>query len=508
MTNQLDRTSVTVETGLGAVRGLWLGETARFAGIPYAEAPVGERRFRAPVAKAPWQGELDATEFGPICPQNPSFMDMMFGLEPEPQDEDCLRLNVFTPDPTRRGDDALPVMFWIHGGAFEMGSGSTDIYDGRTFAGQGAVFVSINYRLGPLGFLELSGIDPDFAGSGNAGLLDQIEALRWVKANIEAFGGNPNRITVFGESAGSMSTSLLLSSPLTTGLIHQAICQSGGINAARDLELARDEGAQVLKHGGWATAHDAQQAPVSELLAVHAAMAMERWGNPDALLSASHDPMGAMAFRPVRDGVVVPIDPLGAIREGAAAGVSLVAGHNLDEWKLFAMLMPSAQDADELQRRAALLTADAEALIAAYRADHPDASPADLECAIVTDLVFRVPTVELVEAQAQHAPVWQYQFDWRSPILGAAHAVELPFVFSQLNDERLAPLFGLEPPHRVADAMSTAWARFAIDGAPSGQGDLEWPPVSPGAPRPVLRFDNEPSLAENPLDVSLAFWRG
>lgn len=507
MTNQEHTSTVRVDTPLGTVEGRWLGEVARFAGIPYAEAPVGERRFRPPTPRAPWEGVLDAGSFGPICPQNPSFMDVMFGLTPEPQDEDCLFLNVWTPDPTRRGDDALPVMFWIHGGAFEMGSGSTDIYDGATFARRGVVFVSINYRLGPLGFLELGGVDPGFAGSGNCGLLDQIEALRWVRANIESFGGDPSRITVFGESAGSMSTALLLSSPLTDGMIAGAICQSGGLNAPRELRLARDEGADVMARGGWSSVAEAQEAPVADLLLVHAALSMERWGNPDALLAGSHDPASAMAFRPVCDGEVVPLDPLGAIREGAAAGVRLLAGHNLEEWKLFSLLVPPSGSADEFDRRAKLLADDPETLVAAYRADHPDASPADLECAIVTDLVFRLPTVDLVDAQAAHAPVWQYQFDWRSPAIGAAHAVELPFVFSQLHDERLAPMFGAEPPHSLADAMSGAWAAFAIHGTPAAPADLDWPTVSGDGTRRVLHFDVTPNVDSDPLPNSLAYWR-
>ncbi|HPB44384.1 MAG TPA: carboxylesterase family protein [Microthrixaceae bacterium] len=506
MTTQQDHSTLTVDTAAGTVRGQWLDGVARFAGIPYAEAPVGALRFRAPQPRNPWQGVFDATEFGPIAPQNPSFMDLLFGLEPEPQSEDCLRLNIYTPDPGLSGDEALPVMFWIHGGAFEMGSGSTSIYDGTAFAKQGAVFVSINYRLGPLGFLELSGLDDEFLGSGNAGLLDQIEALRWVQTNIARFGGDPDNVTVFGESAGSMSTSLLMSSSLTDGLFHRAICQSGGVNAARDLEFARTEGAEVMRLGGWSSVTEAQNAPLADLLAVHATIMAQRWGNPNTTLAESGELLAAMAFRPVRDGHAVPTDPLAAIAQGAAAGVPLVIGHNRDEWRLFALLMPGAETEEQLVERATLLGADAATLIEAYRIDHPEASPAELECAIITDIVFRVPTAELAAAHSSHAPVWQYQFDWESPMLGAAHAVELPFVFSQLHDTRLAPLFGPEPPQQVADAMSNAWATFARDGIPSIASLDSWPHLPGNGSRPVVRFDVETTLDDNPLAASLAYW--
>lgn len=505
MTN-LNTTPVNVTTDLGAIRGTSTGGVARFAGIPYAEAPTGELRFRPPRQKTPWDGEFDATEFGPVCPQNPSFMDIMFGLAPEPQDEDCLRLNVYAPASALGGPHRLPVMVWIHGGAFEMGSGSTSIYDGAPFADQGVVFVSINYRLGALGYLELGGLDPSFAGSGNCGFLDQVEALRWVNRHIEHFGGDPGRVTVFGESAGSMSTALLLASPLTDGLIHQAICQSGGLNIVREVDFARAEGADFVNRGGWDSVEAAQAAPLSELLAVHAHIAAERWGNPEETLRTSGSPTAAIAFRPVADGMSIPIDPLAAVADGAASGVRVLAGHNDEEWRLFAMLMPSAADEEALRNRISLLHADVESVMAAYRIDHPDATPGQIESAILTDVLFRVPTAELLDAQARHAPVWQYQFDWKSPAIGAAHAVELPFVFEQLHDTRLAPLFGEAPPFGLATSMNTAWARFAIDGSPAGADVDDWPAVTGDGPRAVLRFDSENRLDHDPASTSLTFW--
>ncbi|MCZ7630648.1 MAG: carboxylesterase family protein [Microthrixaceae bacterium] len=200
-----------MSTPRGEVRGLLHEGVARFLGIPFAKAPIGELRFRAPVANDAHEGILDATEFRAISPQNPSMMDALFGGEAERWDEDCLHLNVWTPTATPA--EPLPVMVWIHGGGFEMGSGSSPLYHGESFARSGVVYVSINYRLGSLGFLELGHLDPAMSGSGNVGLLDQVEALRWVTENISAFGGDPDNVTVFGESAGAMSVSLLLTMP-------------------------------------------------------------------------------------------------------------------------------------------------------------------------------------------------------------------------------------------------------------------------------------------------------
>jgi para-nitrobenzyl esterase len=195
-----DDTEVVVEAPAGALRGRWADGVARFAGIPFAAPPVGEQRFRPPAPAPDWEGVRDARHFGPISPQNPSLMDALFGGEAEQWDEDCLHLNVWTP--SVETESPLPVMVWIHGGGFEMGSGSSPLYHGESFAHSGVVYVSINYRLGSLGFLELGHLDPGYAGSGNVGLLDQVAALRWVRDNVAAFGGDAGNVTVFGESAG------------------------------------------------------------------------------------------------------------------------------------------------------------------------------------------------------------------------------------------------------------------------------------------------------------------
>jgi para-nitrobenzyl esterase len=498
-----------VEAPAGALRGRLLDGVARFAGIPFAKAPVGELRFRAPVAAEPWEGVRDALHFGAVSPQNPSMMDALFGGEAEVWDEDCLHLNVWTTCP---GDTTAnrPVMVWIHGGGFEMGSGSSPLYHGEHFARSGVVFVSINYRLGSLGFLELGHLDGSFAGSGNAGLLDQVEALRWVRDNISAFGGNPQDVTVFGESAGAMSVSLLMCMPDAAGLFHKAIAQSGSLAAAKSPEQAVSDTNEFMAEAGATNLEELQALPVAELLAAHSKMALARLSVPEDVIERFGSPLAVLAFRPVADGRIVPADPLSAVAAGSAAGIPLVIGTNLEEWKLFALLMAPTETMEALANRLALLSDDPEEALAAYTAEHPEAPPAALEQALLTDYVFRIPACALADAQSAHAPVRQYRFDWRSPafggLLGAAHAVEIPFVFDMVEDHRLHVLVGAEAPAGLARSMHSAWVATAVTGSPE-TAETSWPTVdSPG--RPVLCLDEETVIRHDPEGGTRTFWLG
>ena len=264
-----DGTPIEIDTSLGRLRGAWHHEIARFAGIRYAEPPVGPLRFTPPRPVGAWDGVATAEDFGTIAPQNASMMDALFGGQSEAWDEDCLFLNVWTPDIDP--DEPLPVMVWIHGGGFEMGSGSSPLYDGTSFARDGVVLVTLNYRMGAFGFLELSGLDPDRAGSGNLGLLDQVTALEWVRDHIAAFGGDPGSVTVFGESAGAMSLSLLLAAPRASGLFHRAIAQSGAAAAARTVAAARADTEEFLAAAGVEDLDGLLAAEPATLLAAHAA---------------------------------------------------------------------------------------------------------------------------------------------------------------------------------------------------------------------------------------------
>lgn len=504
-----DDETVEVTAPAGSLRGRWLGGVARFAGIPFAEAPTGALRFRAPVAVAPWDGVRDALHFGAVSPQNPSMMDALFGGEAEVWDEDCLHLNVWTTTPADTAD-RRPVMVWMHGGGFEMGSGSSPLYHGESFARSGVVFVSINYRLGSLGFLELGHLDDAYAGSGNVGLLDQIAALRWVRDNIAAFGGDPDDVTIFGESAGAMSVSMLMCMPDAAGLFHKAIAQSGSLASAKSPEQAVRDTEEFMAEAGVSSVAELVELPVGELLAAHSRMGMARLSVPEDVIQRFGSPLAVLPFRPVADGRCVPADPLAAVAGGSAAGVPLVIGTNLEEWKLFALLSPPTETLEALHARLALLTDDPEGALAAYRNEHPEAPPAALEQAVLTDYVFRIPACALADAQSAHAPVWQYRFDWRSPafggLLGAAHAVEIPFVFDMVEDHRLHVLVGAEAPAGLARAMHRAWVATATDGDPTAAG-LEWPTMD-GPDRPVLCLDEDPQVRPDPEATTRRFWLG
>ncbi|MEZ5321180.1 MAG: carboxylesterase/lipase family protein [Microthrixaceae bacterium] len=501
-------TPVVVETEAGRLAGSRLQGVTRFAGIPYARPPLGDLRFRPPQPPEPWTGVRPAEHFAPTAPQNPSMMDMLFGGVAEPWDEDCLYLNVWTPDvaPT----SPLPVMVWIHGGGFEIGSGSSPLYDGTRFTANEVVLVTCNYRLGALGFLELGDLDPGYRGSGNCGLMDQEAALRWVRHNIAAFGGDPRKVTVFGQSAGSMSIAAHLASGRGKALFDQAITQSGAANAARSIDAAEIDRREFFDEGGWSSVADVVAAPVDALLAAHGVMAGARVADPEAFVRKSGTPIGFLSFRPVADGIYLPVDPLEAIASGSAAGIPIVAGTTLEEWRLFAMMTPPAADTTALERRVATLVADPDTALDAYRHQMPEATFSDIESAILTDMVFRAPISAMVDAQRPHAPSYQYRWDWRSPafggLIGAAHAVELPFVFDVLHDRRLEVFVGPDAPASLARSINQAWSHFAIEGAPRAPGLPDWPDVS-GSVRPVAVFDDEPRLDEDPQHETLDFWR-
>lgn len=503
-----DGTHEVVTTDLGALRGHWSGGVARFAGIPYAAPPVGDRRFRPPAPAEPWDGVRPAEDFGPICPQNPSMMDALFGGDSEPYDEDCLYLNVWSPSPAP--DAAAPVMVWIHGGGFEMGSGSSPLYDGSHFARAGVVLVTINYRIGALGFLELGHLDAGLAGSGNVGLLDQIAALEWVQRNIASFGGDPANVTVFGQSAGAMSISLLLSSGRARGLFTRAIVQSGAANAARPAEDAHHETDDFFAVGGWRSAADVLAAPVTDLLGAHAALTAARTADPEQFIQRARTPLGFLPFRPVADGVVVPADPLAAIAAGSAAGIDLVCGTTSQEWRLFAMMAAGPTDEDDLRRRLSLFVADPDEALARYMAEYADETFADVDGAFLTDMVFRSPTVRLADAHAAHANVHQYLWDWRSDafggLIGAAHAIEIPFVFDLLGDHRLHVFVGADAPASLARRTNEAWVAFAADGVPTADGLPRWPTLGSVDGRPVMVFATEPYLADDPNSGTRRFW--
>jgi para-nitrobenzyl esterase len=496
----------------GAVEGLDRDGIWQFRDIPYAGSTAGDGRFRPPQPVEPWHGVRDCTQRGPIAPQNPSPLESMLGADERPRSEDCLSLTVSTPGP----DGARPVMVWIHGGGFNAGAGSIPWYDGTNLARRGdVVVVAINYRLGALGFSHLEGLlGSEFAGSGNVGLLDQIAALAWVRDNIEAFGGDPGQVTVFGESAGAMSVATLMGTPAAAGLFHRAIAQSGACRNVSAPDHAAEVVASMLHALGTKDASILLEATMEELLAAQqvAHDAHQRAMTLDLRLP----------FQPVVDGTVLPVPPLAAIAEGSAAGVPLLAGTTAEEWALFHLAArgQGPMDEDDLVRRVARLLdpvrgagAGAEA-VHTYRTGRPDASPDDLWVAMATDIVFRVPEVRLHDAHHPHAPgTWSYRFGFRSPafggLLGACHAVEIPFVFDVLDRRGVAGFLGeIGPAEReLAAVTSTAWLAFARSGEPGHEGLPPWP-AHDDRRRPVMELAHRRHLLEDPHAAEREVWTG
>src|SRR5262245_31230804 len=311
----------TTRTAQGLVEGSERDGILRFAGIPFAAPTTGGRRYRPPEPHESWEGVRSATACGPTAPQIDA-MAAMFGAQPEPQDEACLYLNVFTPavDDARR-----PVMVWIHGGAFVLGSGSGPGYDGSSLARRGdVVVVSINYRLGALGFLHLAELSGDYASSGNLGILDQIAALEWVRDNIAAFGGDPDNVTIFGESAGGMSVGTLLGTPAARGLFHKAIPQSGAAHNASPAAHASEVTAQFLQAASLGGLDDLLGLPVEAVVAAQQEFSNRFFTSIEAQLA----PGGTvrLPFQPVVDGQMLDRRPIDNVARGNAAGVPVLIG--------------------------------------------------------------------------------------------------------------------------------------------------------------------------------------
>lgn len=498
-----------VETATGTVEGRTKDGVTQYRGIPYAAAPVGDLRFRPPQPAPAWTGTRDATRFGAQAPQAAGQMEQMLGGQMPVTSEDCLFLNVYTP---AADDGRRPVLVWIHGGAFLTGSGSTPWYNGHSFAKtHDVVVVTINYRLGALGFLHLDEIGgEEFAGSGNLGILDQVAALEWVRDNIAAFGGNPDNVTAFGESAGAMSVGTLLGTPAAKGLFTKAIPQSGAAHQGKSADAATETARALLAELGL----DATPAGVARLRDLPV----------DAILEAQNtivmrNVSANLAFTPVVDGIVLPEPPIDAIGGGSAAGVRVLIGTNAEEMKLFAMMDTRFAAADEatLLDRVGKELGDAgkgASLVTAYRATRPDATAADVWSDIQSDYIFRIPAIRLAERQsARQNAVFSYLFTWKSPAfggaLGSCHALEIPFVWNTI-DLGLSHLFCGEPDdvsRHLAATMHEAWATFARTGTPSAASLPTWPQYDEQR-RATMIFDAECKVEDDPGGSDREAWAG
>ena len=470
--------TLVVETAHGPVRGGDDGRVRVWKGIRYAAPPVRGLRFRAPQPPERWTEVADATRYGSACPQ-PVFPNMPLDLG-APQGEDCLRLNVWAPAGAEPGD-GKPVMVWLHGGAYVLGSGSQALYDGRRLAGGGEVIVvTVNYRVGALGFMDLSSFSTSRRRfDSNVGLRDVLAALGWVRDNIAAFGGDPGRVTLFGESAGAGIVTTLLASPLAEGLFARAIAQSSPATSVYDRRRAQRVAETVL---------DRLDVDADRLADVPTAV----------LLAASQEVFdevpvrnpGILAFVPIVDGELLEDYPVKRAQEGRSLPVPLIIGTNRHEAALFRLmrsrLMPITPRAitsmfDEIAAEQPDLQLPTEEQIgSAYSRLRPGAR----SLSIATDVGFRMPSVWLAEGHGRVAPVYLYRFDYATPLLkillvNAAHATELPYVWGNLGGPKdpTLKLGGAKTARAVSKRVRTRWVNFATQDNPAGPpGEPEWTP--------------------------------
>ncbi len=507
------RDNTLVETLNGPIRGSDDGAVTSWKGVPYAAPPVGDLRWRAPEPVEPWTAVADATRYGFVCPQP---VDPRIPIDlGAPQGEDCLTLNVWASSDTAAGD-RKPVMVWVHGGAYILGSASQPLYDGRVMAGGGeVVVVTVNYRLGALGFLELSEFDgPRRRYDSNLGLRDVLTALRWVRDNIAAFGGDPDRVTLFGESAGAGIITTLLTSPAAEGLFAGAIAQSSPATSVYDITRAQGVTRQVLDRMGLSVSEVDRLAdvPVDAIIAA----------STDVFYSTPLSNPGTLAFAPIVDGDLVPDYPVKLAREGRSHPVPLIIGTNKHEAALFkwmkSPLMPITPEA-------------ISAMFTELAAEQPHLQlPTDDQIGTVyggprvkargmgvaRDVGFRMPSVWLAEGHSAVAPVYLYRFDFATPMLrllriAAAHATELPFVWGNLVTGPKDPTFklgGLKTGRVVSERMRARWVNFATQAKPAGlPGEPEWLPYQ-DPDRPCLLIDRQDAVV-NDIDTDIrATWGG
>ncbi|MGA4540746.1 carboxylesterase/lipase family protein [Uniformispora flossi] len=479
-----------VTTASGPVLGAWQGESARFLGIPYAQPPVGDLRFAAPVAPEPWTEPRDATAYGPTA-QRRSFGDGPTIIpEPSIPGADILNLNVFTPNPD--GAAGLPVLVWIHGGGYIAGCSSSPWYDGAAFNRDGVVVVTIGYRLGIEGFLHLEGA-PD-----NRAVLDWIAALTWVRDNIAAFGGDPAKVTVAGQSAGGGAVQTLLATPSAHGLFRAAISMSGAVRVPQ----SREDGVAVAARFTERTGLPATAAALRDLGDDDIQDLQDKVNAPGPEAVVPID----LVLAPFADGELVPEQVHDAFRDGSAATVPLMLGATRHEFHMIGAYMAEAPI--ELAGAVLAKFGVAPEAIPTYLALHEGKNAGELIGEAITDSFFRGPATLVAEARAAHGlPTWLYEFDWTSgsPEHGPAafHCLDVPFAFDALHAERAVEATGPDAPQALADAVHGSWVAFIGTLDPGA----DWPAYTP-ADRATRLWDTEPTVVPDALGAVRGIWTG
>lgn len=489
------------DTGTGRLQGYHDGRSLFFGGIPYAASPAGALRFRPPEPPEAWSGVRPAVYAGPIQPQNPSRFEPFMGPAPQAQSEDSLSLDVWTP---ALDDGARPVMMWIHGGAYVTGAGSFPLYDCGGLAAAGdIVCVSINYRLGERGYLNLAEFGDDYRYSGNSAVLDQIAALEWIKANIARFGGDPGQVTVTGQSAGAGSITALMAAEPARGLFHRGVIQSISYMSVRSPEAAAAATDLFMAETGASSPADLEAAPIAQLLAAQ------------RTVMRSRPPWEKVGFQPMVDGDLIPRDILPLADAGELAPLPIMLGTTTDEWNPFQFFMDEADiprgDAETVALFDRIQGRGAET-VALYRERlGGKTSAADLFCAALSDYRWWASNIRLAETLADKQPVYLYEFAWCSPSiggrLGAGHCVDIPFWLGNLSTPSSPYLIGDAPPAGLASQMSASLISFVRGGEPGGGALPDWPRYDEKT-RAVMRYDVEPELMTDPRPDLRAFWVG
>ncbi|MGH7115573.1 MAG: carboxylesterase/lipase family protein [Stellaceae bacterium] len=504
------------ETESGKLRGLRDAGICSFKGVPYGASTAGRNRFMPPQPPAAWSGVRDALAYGgrawqlPNRPARRAVLETLLGPpDTMPEGEDCLTLNIWTPG---LGDGARrPVMVWLHGGAFAYGSGNRAVTDGANLARRGGVVVvNVNHRLNIFGFLHLADIGgAEWAHSGNAGMLDIVAALRWVQGNIAGFGGDPGKVTIFGESGGGGKVSALLAMPPARGLFQRAVIQSGAAIRVSTRERANALAEAALKELGLRAGDcgQLQSLPAERVLAAIApasrAVGRSRWPLLDR-----YD------FGPVVDGADMPRHPAEPEAPAIADDIPLMVGGTREESAFFladddAVWNRALTEAELQQRVAVVAGGETDALLAAYRAALPQASPADRLIAALTGSNFWVRTVLLAERYAarRRAPVYVYSLDWQSPAhagrMKAHHAMDLPFVFD--NPDVPDTTAGAPGARELAARISATWIAFARNGSPDNPAIPSWPAYTTDQ-RATMLLDAECRVAHDPDREARQLW--